>query len=83
MFFICLSILLKYQPLEGIVKIGNIRDFNYDFKKLWMAKKASEERSFIRDTKCFCTHECFNIVNIMFNPKFYPKLLFKSKEIKD
>tara|TARA_B100000427_G_scaffold326490_1_gene335258 strand:- start:2121 stop:3263 length:1143 start_codon:yes stop_codon:yes gene_type:complete len=71
------------EILDNTHKIGNIRDFNYDFKKLWMAKKASEERSFIRDTKCFCTHECFNIVNIMFNPKFYPKLLFKSKEIKD
>ena len=31
-----------------------------------------------RKTKCFCTHECFNSVNIMFNPKFYPKLLLKS-----
>lgn len=71
------------EILDSTHKIGNIRDFNYDFKKLWMSNKASTERNFIKDTKCFCTHECFNIVNIMFNPKFYPKLLLKSKEIKD
>jgi|TARA_B110000438_G_C15762426_1_gene627947 MoaA/NifB/PqqE/SkfB family radical SAM enzyme len=55
--------------------IGNIRDFNLNFKSLWLSKKAKDEVDFIKKTKCFCTHECFNSVNILFNPKFYPELI--------
>ena len=62
-------------------KIGNIRDFDLDFKKLWSSHKAKKEVKFIRKSKCFCTHECFNIVNILFNPKFYPKIIKTSKLI--
>lgn len=62
-------------------KIGNIRDFDLDFKKLWSSHKAKQEVKFIRKSKCYCTHECFNIVNILFNPKFYPKIIKTSKLI--
>ena len=37
--------------------------------------KAKDEVKFIRGTNCFCTHECFNTVNILFNTKFYPRLI--------
>ena len=67
------------EILDKTHKIGNIRDFDLDFKKLWLSQKAKEEVKFIRKTKCFCTHECFNIVNILFNPKFYPQIIKKSK----
>ena len=66
------------EILDDSHKIGNIRDFNLNFKKLWLSKKASEEVKFIKKTKCFCTHECFNSVNILFNPKFYPEIIKKS-----
>jgi len=62
-------------------KIGNIRDFDLNFKKLWLSHKAKKEVKFIRKSKCYCTHECFNIVNILFNPKFYPKIIKTSKLI--
>lgn len=68
----------QVNPCEILDKthtIGNIRDFNYDFRKLWLSQKAKDEIKFIRDTKCFCTHECFNTVNILFNAKFYPRLV--------
>ncbi len=48
-------------------KIGNIRDVNHDFKKLWHSKKADEIRKYIRDTKCYCTYECAITTNILFN----------------
>lgn len=67
------------EILDKTHKIGNIRDFDLDFRKLWLSQKAKEEVKFIRKTKCFCTHECFNIVNILFNPKFYPQIIKKSK----
>ena len=63
------------EILDSSHKIGNIRDFNYDFRKLWLSQKAKDEIKFIRGTNCFCTHECFNTVNILFNAKFYPRLL--------
>ena len=70
------------EILDDSHKIGNIRDFDLDFKKLWLSDKAKKEVEFVRKTKCFCTHECFNIVNILFNPKYYPKVVSISKKIK-
>ena len=70
------------EILDSSHQIGNIRDFNLDFRKLWLSQKAKEEVNFIRKTKCFCTHECFNAVNILFNAKFYPKLVKIASSIK-
>jgi len=69
------------EILDKSHQIGNIRDFDYDFRKLWLSQKAKEEIKFIRGTNCFCTHECFNTVNILFNPKFYPELVKISTSI--
>ncbi len=69
------------EILDDSHKIGNIRDFNLDFKKLWLSQKAKKEVDFIRKTKCFCTHECFNSVNILFNPKNYLEIIKKSKQL--
>jgi MoaA/NifB/PqqE/SkfB family radical SAM enzyme len=61
-------------PCEMLVdkEIGNVRDYDYDFKKIWTSPKADEVRRWIRDTKCFCTYECFLTVNILFNPFVLP-----------
>jgi len=48
---------------------GNIRNFQYDFKKLWLSQKAKEITNQIKQTKCFCTYECALDVNIAFNLK--------------
>jgi len=69
------------EILDESHKIGNIRDFDLNFKKLWLSEKAKKEVNFIRKTKCYCTHECFNNVNILFNPKNYLELIKKSKLI--
>jgi len=52
-----------------------VRNVDYDFKKLWYSPKADETRAFIRDTKCFCTYECFLTVNILFNPLVLPRVM--------
>jgi MoaA/NifB/PqqE/SkfB family radical SAM enzyme len=54
--------------------LGNLRDFNYDFKKIWFSKKADDARKLICDTKCFCTYECFLTLNILFNKRMYPQI---------
>ncbi len=55
--------------------LGNVRDFDYDFKKIWYSPKADEIRRWITKTKCYCTYECFLTVNILFNPWMYPVIL--------
>ena len=56
-------------------KIGNLREYNYDLKLLWKSEKAKKIRREIRESRCFCTHECFITNNILFNPKMLPKVL--------
>ncbi len=55
-------------------KLGNVRDYNYDFKAIWFNEKADEARKFIKDSKCFCTYECFLTINILFNLRRWPQL---------
>lgn len=55
-------------------KLGNLREAGYDLNKLWQGERAQSMRTFIRDTKCFCTHECNTSINLLFNPAAYPKI---------
>ena len=55
-------------------KLGNVRDYNYDFKAIWFNEPADAARKFIKDTKCFCTYECFLTINILFNLRMWPQL---------
>jgi glycosyltransferase involved in cell wall biosynthesis len=59
-------------------KIGNIRDFNYDFSRLWKSGAAARMRARIRKEKCFCTHECNWTTNILFNPRYARELAMGS-----
>lgn len=62
-------------PCESfILKMGNIRDFGYDMARLLEGERARDALSRIRDG-CFCTHECYTMTNIFFNPRMYPALL--------
>jgi MoaA/NifB/PqqE/SkfB family radical SAM enzyme len=55
-------------------KLGNVRDYDYDFKAIWFNDVADDARKFIKDTKCFCTYECFLTINILFNLRLWPKV---------
>tara|TARA_B100000686_G_scaffold346011_1_gene431666 strand:- start:186 stop:1265 length:1080 start_codon:yes stop_codon:yes gene_type:complete len=57
--------------------LGNFRESNYDFNAIWNSETAEQERSDIKDNKCFCTHDCFLNTNIVFNPGIYPRLAKK------
>ena len=56
-------------------RMGNIRDFNYNFPRLWSSRQAEEVRDFIDKTKCACTYECVLTPNLLFNVRNYPALL--------
>jgi len=57
------------------LKIGNIRETDYQLKKIWFSQEAIRVRKLIEQSKCFCTHEGFLNINVLFNPKMVPKLL--------
>lgn len=62
------------EMLDSSKKIGNIRDFDMDFRKLWMSQRNKEIADWIVDTKCFCTHECNVHCNTAFNPKLFTQI---------
>ncbi len=51
---------------------GNVRVFDGDIKKLLSTAKAGELIRSITGRKCYCTHECYFLTNILFNPALYP-----------
>lgn len=50
-------------------KLGNLRNVDYDFGRIWFSENTKEITKWIKDTKCFCTHECNMTANILFNAK--------------
>jgi radical SAM protein with 4Fe4S-binding SPASM domain len=68
----------EVYPCELLDKsFGSLKDYDFDFKKLWQGKKAEEIRKWILKNRCACTHECFLTINVLFSPKIYPRLLGK------
>lgn len=53
---------------------GNVRDYDYDMEKVLQSDSAKKIIGSIMDNKCYCTHECYFMTNILFNPKLYPAL---------
>lgn len=57
-------------PCEMLdLKMGNLRDFDFNLRKLWFSKNGREVRKIIKKTKCFCTYECAMSLNTLFNPR--------------
>tara|TARA_A100001015_G_scaffold320985_1_gene449492 strand:+ start:141 stop:1232 length:1092 start_codon:yes stop_codon:yes gene_type:complete len=60
-------------------KIGNLKDYGYNFMNLWNSKTNKEVVKFIKDTKCNCTYECALAFNFLGNYKYqagFAKSLF-------
>jgi len=55
--------------------MGNLHDFNYDFKKLWHSKQANEVRKFIKQKKCYCPIANISYTNILCNPRYMLKVI--------
>ncbi len=54
---------------------GNVRDHNYDMKEIVRSERAEPVLDSIDNKRCYCTHECYYITNILFNPRLYPTLI--------
>ena len=64
-------------PCEMLSReIGNIREANYDLISLWKSEKALKIRKFISKSKCYCEHPCNFTINILFNWRYLPSVLY-------
>lgn len=63
-------------PCESFTnKIGNVRESGYDIKRILKSEKARNVVNSINNNGCYCTHECYFMMNILFNPLLYPSLI--------
>ena len=51
---------------------GNLRDVEYDFRRLWQSERARAFRRRIVEERCRCTHECFVAPSVAFTPSRWP-----------
>ena len=67
----------KIYPCEILEKklLGNLRDYQMQFMKIWENEITSETKKYILDTKCNCTYECALTYNILGNWRYQPRLI--------
>ncbi len=56
-------------------KLGNLREAGYDIPAILRGSAAHTAIGRIRKEGCFCTHECYMMMNVLFTPAMYPRLL--------
>lgn len=61
---------------------GNIREHDLDIGKALRTRRAIEIIRSIEKKQCYCTHECYFMTNILFNPRLYPVLLREYWELR-
>jgi MoaA/NifB/PqqE/SkfB family radical SAM enzyme len=68
---------------ENLEPVGNLRDFGWDFRKLWFSAAMQERRKKVADG-CFCTHEsnCY-YPSLPFNPKHLIQIKKLEREMKN
>lgn len=63
-------------PCESFnMKMGNLRENDFNLDGILHDSTARNIIDSIREEGCFCTHECYLMTNILFNPAVYPSLL--------
>lgn len=60
------------ETLSG--SFGNVRAHDYDLRAVLRTETARASLGSIGRGECHCTHECYFITNILFNPRCYPAL---------
>ncbi|GAB4545235.1 MAG: radical SAM protein [Thermodesulfovibrionia bacterium] len=65
-------------PCESFrMGFGNVREYGYNIKGLLNTKHSKRILSLIKNRDCYCTHECYLMTNILFNPAMLPVLLLE------
>ena len=58
--------------------MGNLKDNNYDFKKIWRSQKARDLREKIKQRKCFCPLANASYTNMLCHPPKLFKIILSS-----
>lgn len=62
-------------PCEAFTRhLGNIREHDCDLQRILRSEKTAKAVSAIQNRECYCTHECYMMMNILFNAGTYPAL---------
>ncbi len=62
-------------PCESFTRhLGNIRAFDCNLRQILRSRQAAEAVAAIERKECFCTHECYMMMNILFNSRLYPSI---------
>lgn len=67
----------RVSPCELLPPIGDLK--HTTMKELLRSSELRSAVAGITGRKCYCTHDCNMIENILFNPSTYPKLLLPRK----
>jgi MoaA/NifB/PqqE/SkfB family radical SAM enzyme len=68
---------------EKLDSIGNLRDYDWDFSKLWYSPAMDARRKQVKDG-CFCTHESNSYYpSLAFNPKHLIQIKRLEREMKN
>ena len=59
-------------------KLGDLRENEMNFMKIWNNKNTLNTKKFIKETKCRCSYECGLTYNILGNWKYQPKLMMSA-----
>lgn len=67
---------------ENLAPIGNLRDYDWDFRRLWLSPAMAARRKQAADG-CFCTHEsnCY-YPSLAFNPRHLVQIKRLEREIR-
>ena len=57
--------------------LGNLREEEYNFKKIWFSKNADNARKKIKDRSCHCPLANASYTNMLCNPKMLAKVFVK------
>ena len=68
---------LPCEILDKDKALGNLKDYNFDFMKLWNDTKGVETRKWIKKTKCNCHWECIFTYNLISSPKYSANIASK------
>ena len=69
----------EVYPCEILGKsMGNLRDVDFDMRKIQDQQVNKELVNWIKDTKCKCSFECALGANVVWNPSQYPRMTVSS-----
>ena len=55
--------------------MGDLRDYKFNFKKLWRSKVAQQVRKQVKTNKCFCLQANANYLNLLHSPVYLGQIV--------